>query len=73
MTTFESGLLELQGARLYFETCGLGPVLLMIVGAAGSAEPYRAVASELASSHRVVSYDRRCTRRWGWWGARTAW
>ena len=51
--------LEVPGARIYYETSGNGPLLVMIPGAAGSAEPYRMLAAELAPHHQVVLYDRR--------------
>ena len=54
-----SGSLEVSGARLYYEVRGSGPVLVLVPGAAGSVEPYRLLADQLAIRHTVVSYDRR--------------
>jgi len=59
MTEPHSSLLDVPGARLYYETYGDGPLLVMIPGAAGSAEPYRMLAAELAPDLRLVAYDRR--------------
>lgn len=53
------GTLEVSGARLYYETRGGGPVMLMIPGASGSADPFRRVAEHLAAHYTVVTYDRR--------------
>jgi len=50
--------LEVPGATLYYETYGDGPLMVMIPGAAGVAEPYRMVAAELADRYTVVAYDR---------------
>ena len=54
-----SGYLDLPGTRLHYEWLGSGPVVVMIPGAAGCAEPYRPLASHLASRHTVITYDRR--------------
>ncbi len=59
MPTPVSSFLEVAGARLYYETYGLGPLLVMIAGAAGSVEPYRPFAAQLASRYTTVTYDRR--------------
>ncbi|MGH3945089.1 MAG: alpha/beta fold hydrolase [Pseudonocardiaceae bacterium] len=52
-------LLQVPGARLYYETRGSGPALLMIPGASGNARIFTAVAESLAEHHTVVTYDRR--------------
>jgi pimeloyl-ACP methyl ester carboxylesterase len=52
-------ILDVPGAHLYYETRGDGPLLVLIPGAAGAAEPYRMLAAQLSSSSRVVLYDRR--------------
>ena len=59
MTTAESSHLEVPGAGLYYESYGAGPLMVMISGAAGSAEPYRMIAAQLASRNTLVAYDRR--------------
>ncbi|MCF3102312.1 alpha/beta fold hydrolase [Streptomyces roseoverticillatus] len=59
MDTVESGTLTVPGARLYFEVRGTGPLLLLIPGGASDAEVFRDLADELASRHRVVTYDPR--------------
>jgi pimeloyl-ACP methyl ester carboxylesterase len=50
---------EVDGAQLYYETRGSGPLLLMIPGASGSADAFRAVADCLARHLTVITYDRR--------------
>ena len=34
-------ILDVPGARLYYETHGSGPLLLMVPGAAGQADPFK--------------------------------
>ena len=53
------GVLEVPGARLYYETYGSGPVMLMVPGASGSADNFQRVAQHLAAHYTVVTYDRR--------------
>jgi pimeloyl-ACP methyl ester carboxylesterase len=52
-------VLDVLGARLFYETRGNGPVLLMVPGANGSADPFQGVAEQLAANYTVVTYDRR--------------
>jgi pimeloyl-ACP methyl ester carboxylesterase len=52
-------VLEVPGARLSYETRGSGPLMLMVAGANGSAEPFKRVADHLAAHYTVVAYDRR--------------
>lgn len=52
-------LLDVPGARLYHETCGSGPLLLMVPGASGEAGVFKKVADQLAAHYTVVTYDRR--------------
>jgi acetyltransferase/esterase len=47
--------LEVPGARLYYETHGSGPVLLMISGASGSADNFQRVRQHLAAHYTVVA------------------
>jgi acetyltransferase/esterase len=51
--------LSVPGARIYYETRGKGPLLLMIPGANGDAVVFPPVAELLASEFTVVTYDRR--------------
>ena len=53
------GNLEVPGARLHYETYGSGPLLLMVPGANGSTDAFKAVAEYLAAQYTVVCYDRR--------------
>jgi acetyltransferase/esterase len=55
----QSGILEVPGAALYYETHGSGPLMLMIPGAAGTADAFRRVVQSLSASYTVVLYDRR--------------
>jgi pimeloyl-ACP methyl ester carboxylesterase len=52
-------VLEVPGARLYYETHGHGPLLVMIPGASGVADSFRPVTTHLAAHSTVVLYDRR--------------
>ena len=58
-TDSHSAFLDVPGARIYYEVSGTGPLLVLIPGAAGSVEPYRRLAGELAPRFTVVTYDRR--------------
>lgn len=53
------GILEVPGAALYYEMHGSGPLMLMVPGAAGSADSFRMVTEYLAANYTVVIYDRR--------------
>ena len=55
----QTGFLEVPGARLYYETYGGGPVILMVPGANGSADTFKMLAGHLAAHYTVVIYDRR--------------
>lgn len=52
-------ILEVPGARLYYESHGSGPLMLMIPGASGSADSFKGVTEHLAARYTVVTYDRR--------------
>jgi pimeloyl-ACP methyl ester carboxylesterase len=52
-------VLEAPGARLYYETHGHGPLLVMVPGASGVADSFRPVTTHLAADYTVVLYDRR--------------
>lgn len=51
--------LDVSGARLYYETHGSGPLLVMIPGASGAADGFRMAATHLAAYYTVLLYDRR--------------
>src|SRR5499426_829548 len=55
----QTSILEVPGARLYYETHGSGPVLLMIPGATGTADSFKRVTEHLVAHYTVVIYDRR--------------
>ncbi|MFJ5262241.1 alpha/beta fold hydrolase [Streptomyces sp. NPDC088387] len=57
------GVIEVDGAELYHEVRGSGPVLLMISGAGGDAGYYTDVAEQLADAFTVITYDRRGNSR----------
>lgn len=52
-------VLEVPGARLYYETHGDGPLLVLIPGAGGAADVFRMLTKHLVDLYRVVIYDRR--------------
>jgi pimeloyl-ACP methyl ester carboxylesterase len=52
-------ILEVPGARLYYETHGSGPLMLMVPGANGEADVFKMVTEHLATHYTVVTYDRR--------------
>ena len=52
-------ILEVPGARLYYETHGSGPLMLMVPGANGEADIFKMVTEHLAAHYTVVTYDRR--------------
>ncbi|MDQ3780887.1 MAG: alpha/beta hydrolase [Chloroflexota bacterium] len=52
-------ILEVPGARLYYESHGSGPLMLMIPGAAGTAGGFTMVTEYLAAHYTVITYDRR--------------
>jgi pimeloyl-ACP methyl ester carboxylesterase len=55
----QMSILEVPGARLYYETHGSGPVVLMVPGATGTADSFRRVTEHLVAHYTVVIYDRR--------------
>ena len=55
----QTGILGAPGARLYYETHGNGPLMLMVPGATGTADSFRKVTEHLAAHYTVVLYDRR--------------
>lgn len=54
-----SGNLKVEGAELYYETKGKGPVMLMIPGANGDHFIFNPIREKLSEDFTVVTYDRR--------------
>jgi pimeloyl-ACP methyl ester carboxylesterase len=52
-----------EGADLYCESRGSGPLLLLITGGMGDAGFYSSAADMLANDFTVLNYDRRCNSR----------
>jgi pimeloyl-ACP methyl ester carboxylesterase len=52
-----------EGAEIYCERRGNGPILLLIHGAMEDAGFYSSAAEILADEFTVVTYDRRCNSR----------
>ncbi|MFT4038810.1 MAG: alpha/beta hydrolase [Thermomicrobiales bacterium] len=62
-TTTQSAYLDVPGARLYYETMGTGPVLLVIPGGAADASGFVPMGERLADRFTVVRYDPRGVSR----------
>lgn len=56
---------DVDGAGPYHETLGSGPPLLLVQGGAGDAGSSAQSAADLATTHRVITYDRRGLARSG--------
>lgn len=56
---FTMSVLEVPGARLYYESVGSGPPLLLIPGGNGTAHIFGPLAQLLADRFTVITYDRR--------------
>lgn len=52
-------VLDVPGARLYYETVGDGPPLVLIPGGNGTAHIFSPIAQHLAARYTVTTYDRR--------------
>jgi len=52
-----------NGATLYYEKCGTGPVVLFIAGSTGDAGNFTRAAEVLADEFTAVTYDRRGNSR----------
>jgi pimeloyl-ACP methyl ester carboxylesterase len=52
-----------EGAEIYCERRGSGPLLLLITGGMGDAGFYSSAADILANEFTVLNYDRRCNSR----------
>jgi pimeloyl-ACP methyl ester carboxylesterase len=61
--TMQSGMLDVDGAQLYYEMRGQGPALLLIPGAGGDAGYFSGLAEELSDAFTVINYDRRGNSR----------
>ena len=55
----QTSILEVPGARLYYETHGSGPVMLMVPGASDTADSFKSITEHLVAHYTVVTYDRR--------------
>src|SRR3954453_15858694 len=53
------GELEVHGARLYYESTGSGPPLVLVPGGNGTAHIFGALAGQLAKYYTVITYARR--------------
>ncbi|WP_328403336.1 alpha/beta fold hydrolase [Nocardia sp. NBC_00403] len=54
-----TGMASVNGAEIYYELRGEGPPVLCISGGFGDGGAWETVATMLADSHTVISYDRR--------------
>lgn len=61
--TRTNATLNVPGARIYYETQGTGPVLLIIPGGPQDAGVFTELAEQLASHYTVVAYDPRGNSR----------
>ncbi|MFE8939682.1 alpha/beta fold hydrolase [Streptomyces sp. NPDC007872] len=59
MTGPSTGSLRVNGATLYYEVRGRGPLLLLIPGGGGDTASFDGVADDLAASYTVATYDPR--------------
>jgi pimeloyl-ACP methyl ester carboxylesterase len=59
MSLTKSDTLRVQGASLFYEVRGTGPLLLMIAGGGGGGDGFNGIANPLADRYTVVTYDRR--------------
>jgi pimeloyl-ACP methyl ester carboxylesterase len=59
-TTYRTGTLAASdGAEIYYEVRGSGPVLLLMPGGPADATTFRKMENDLAADHTVVTYDPR--------------
>ncbi|MFD0887065.1 alpha/beta fold hydrolase, partial [Streptosporangium algeriense] len=59
MTGTTIGRLRVDGAELYYEVRGQGPLLLLIPGGTGGAASFEEIVDDLAADRTVVTYDPR--------------
>ena len=62
-TAPSDNLLEVNGAKIYYEVWGSGPSVLFIAGATGDGGHFERVAELLSDEFTVVTYDRRANSR----------
>jgi pimeloyl-ACP methyl ester carboxylesterase len=55
----ETHTIQVPGAKLYYQSKGSGPLLLMMCGGSGDADGFASLMDELSKDFTVVSYDRR--------------
>ena len=55
----KSGYLDVKQARLYYETKGEGPAIVLIPGANGNAPIFAPIREFLCKNFKVITYDRR--------------
>ncbi len=58
MTT-DTGFLDTNGARIYFEVTGAGPAVVMIHAGVANLRMWDAQVAALSGDHRVITYDTR--------------
>ncbi|GII81252.1 putative hydrolase YraK [Sphaerisporangium rufum] len=59
MESTKRATLAVPGARLYYELCGSGPLLLVLQGGEGDAGRTAALVRELRDRYTMLTYDRR--------------
>lgn len=59
----QTGIVEVNGASLYYELRGTGPAVVFVSGTTGDAGHFERVAELLADEFTCVSYDRRGNSR----------
>lgn len=59
MTVIKKETLQVDGANIYYEMHGSGPILLLIHGGGGDADKFHHIVADLADRYTVVTYDRR--------------
>ncbi len=58
-TTTTTGVVEVEGARLYYKEAGHGHPIFLIAGGAADADCWMEAFERLAAQNRVIAYDRR--------------
>jgi pimeloyl-ACP methyl ester carboxylesterase len=59
MSKIRTDTLKVPGAKLYYEVCGTGPVLLLIPGGPADAGGFAPIRDVLSDRYTVVTYDPR--------------
>lgn len=62
-TAVTTASVVVDGAEIFYDVEGSGPLLLMIAGRGGTGGRYAGTSTELKDAFRVVRYDRRCCGR----------